>query len=197
MNNDFLVTHAGICQWFSLMTLSLMKIICKSPHPKIVIHSNSCIILYLFCTDYEKIQQYHEILLDILMLCDQTNIFPIVNSQKEFGWFINFVVNTMPADGLAPLGARASADIVITTKLDAGTVMALVLSYDKGPGVHFKKAYELLNLRALKFSFENKMHIFQCVSKIFCVEFQRVPLYCCFLGPIHDSSNLAIPILPM
>ena len=40
-----------------------------------------------------------------------------------------------------------------------------------------KKAYELLSLRALKFSPVNKMHIFQCMDKIFqCVEFQREPL---------------------
>ena len=38
-----------ICQWFSLVTSSLVKIIGKSPHswPKIVIHGNSCIILYV------------------------------------------------------------------------------------------------------------------------------------------------------
>ena len=40
----------------------------------------------------------------------------------------------------------------------------------------FKNMYELLNLRALKFSNANKIHIFQCMDKIFCVEFQRVPL---------------------
>ena len=44
------------------------------------------------------------------------------------------------------------------------------------PGGRFKKAYELLNLRALKFSPLNKIHIFQCMGKIFCVEFQRYPL---------------------
>ena len=43
-------------------------------------------------------------------------------------------------------------------------------------GGHFKKAYELLNIRALKFSPVNKMHIFQCMDKIFSVEFQREPL---------------------
>ena len=41
-------------------------------------------------------------------------------------------------------------------------------------GEHFKNTYELLTLRALKFSAVNKIHIFQCVDKIFCVEFQRV-----------------------
>ena len=43
-------------------------------------------------------------------------------------------------------------------------------------GGRFKKTYELLNLRALKISPVNKIHIFQCMSKIFCVEFQRYPL---------------------
>ena len=41
---------------------------------------------------------------------------------------------------------------------------------------HFKNAYELLNLRALKISMLYKKHIFQCMGEIFCVEFQRVPL---------------------
>ena len=41
---------------------------------------------------------------------------------------------------------------------------------------HFKNAHELLNLRALKILKLYKNHIFQCMGKIFCVEFQRVPL---------------------
>ena len=36
--------------------------------------------------------------------------------------------------------------------------------------------YKLLNLRALKYSHVNEMHIFQCMGKRFCVQFQRVPL---------------------
>ena len=40
----------------------------------------------------------------------------------------------------------------------------------------FKNTYELLNLRALNFSLVNKIHIFQCMCQIFCVEFQRYPL---------------------
>ena len=43
-------------------------------------------------------------------------------------------------------------------------------------GGHFKNTYELWNLRALKFSLGNKIHIFRCMGKIFCVEFQRYPL---------------------
>ena len=46
----------------------------------------------------------------------------------------------------------------------------------RGSGGRFKNTYELLNLRALKFSYVNKIHIFQCMGKIFCVEFQRYPL---------------------
>ena len=45
-----------------------------------------------------------------------------------------------------------------------------------GPGVHFKNAYELLNLRALKIAMLYKNCIFQCMGKISCVEFQRYPL---------------------
>ena len=47
---------------------------------------------------------------------------------------------------------------------------------DVQPGGRFKNAYELLNLRALKISMLYKIHIFQYMGKIFCVEFQRVPL---------------------
>ena len=45
-----------------------------------------------------------------------------------------------------------------------------------GGGGGFKNTLELLNLRALKISPVNKIHIFQCLDKIFCVEFQRYPL---------------------
>ena len=43
-------------------------------------------------------------------------------------------------------------------------------------GGRFKNEYELLNLRALKISMLYKNHVYQCMDKIFCVEFQRVPL---------------------
>ena len=44
------------------------------------------------------------------------------------------------------------------------------------PEGRFKTAYELLNLSTLKYSTVNILHIFQWMSKVFCVEFQRVPL---------------------
>ena len=56
---------------------------------------------------------------------------------------------------------------------DSWTVVTCAKSW---PGGRFKNTYELLNLRALKFSPVNKIHIFQCIGKIFCVEFQRYPL---------------------
>ena len=43
-------------------------------------------------------------------------------------------------------------------------------------GEQLKNAYELLKQRTLKISVLYKNHIFQCMGKIFCVEFQRVPL---------------------
>ena len=45
------------------------------------------------------------------------------------------------------------------------------------PGKHFKNAYEVINLRAHKFSKLHRNHIYQCMDKISCVEFQRYPLY--------------------
>ena len=42
---------------------------------------------------------------------------------------------------------------------------------DVAPGGRFKNTYELLNPRALKISMLYKNHIFQCMGKIFCVEF--------------------------
>ena len=49
------------------------------------------------------------------------------------------------------------------------------LHTDDTSGGHFKNTYELLNLRTRTISMY-KNHIFQCMGKIFCVEFQTVPL---------------------
>ena len=48
--------------------------------------------------------------------------------------------------------------------------------FSRTRGRPFKNTYELLNLRAHKFSPVNRMHIFQCMGKIFRMEFQMVPL---------------------
>ena len=54
------------------------------------------------------------------------------------------------------------------------TMAQLLDEYESIEGC-FKNVYEFLKLTALKFSPANKMHIFQCMGKIF-VGFQRVPL---------------------
>ena len=43
-------------------------------------------------------------------------------------------------------------------------------------GVISEMTQELLNLRAVKFSYLNEIHIFQCTGNLFCMEFQRQPL---------------------
>ena len=53
-----------------------------------------------------------------------------------------------------------------------------------------KNRYELLNLRALKFSYANKIDIFQCVGKLFCVEFQRHPLKFHTQYPTHTLRDV-------
>ena len=60
-----------------------------------------------------------------------------------------------------------------------------------GPGGHFKNAYELLNVRALKFSMVYKNCIFQWVGKIFWVEFQRCPYIerCVFYSQVKFKSS--------
>ena len=57
-----------------------------------------------------------------------------------------------------------------------GQPALLALNTEGTPGRCFKSTYELLNLRALKFSPLNKIHIFWCMGMIFYVEFQRYPL---------------------
>ena len=77
----------------------------------------------------------------------------------------------MASDWLAAL-------LAANQKLHLKIMVIPVLSQDSvsSPGGRFKKTYELLNPRALKISPVNKIHIFECMGKIFCVEFQRYPL---------------------
>ena len=77
----------------------------------------------------------------------------------------------------------ASHEVVMQTQRSSVSLLAsfynnrdfLHTDVEKSRG-RFKNTYELLNLRALKISKLHKNHIFQCMGKIFCVEFQRVPL---------------------
>ena len=88
MNNDF--GHLlGDLPMISLVTLSLVKIIDKSPHSwsKIIIHSNSYIITYFLhtvsCQSWNKISEWH-------LLCEYDIVL----------WYIQFGQNaTHLSDG--------------------------------------------------------------------------------------------------
>ena len=54
-----------------------------------------------------------------------------------------------------------------------GTILSEILN--KIHTISFINTYELFNLGALKISPVDKMYIFQCMGKIFGVEFQRYP----------------------
>ena len=80
------------------------------------------------------------------------------------GRYVEYSVSTLNWQGLVRgLGSGGDRSGVLTLWFPSA-------------GGRFKEAYELLNLRALKFSVLYEMYIFQCMGKIFCVEFQRVPL---------------------
>ena len=69
--------------------------------------------------------------------------------------------------GIAPLRRNTTTRQCYTQR---------ITSMGSTSGGHFKNAYELVNLRACKFSSLHTNRIFQCMGKIFCVEFQRYPL---------------------
>ena len=77
---------------------------------------------------------------------------------------------------LAYLSHSPSLSAPLQEQKYPGTFLATSMPVSPVPGDRFKNTYELLNVRALTFSCQNKIHIFQCMGKIFCAEFQRVPL---------------------
>ena len=105
---------------------------------------------------------------------------------EHFGWCsVHFQTKKFPQHWpwVHNVGKSWCADVVsqtlCQTNLHCGKKSSNYIhidSYYCKPGGRFKNTYELLNLRALKFSYMNKIHIFQCMDKIFCVEFQRYPL---------------------
>ena len=80
-----------------------------------------------------------------------------------------------PGHGPRPISAMISGHIIVVVGKRCYGNRMLWTDHER-PGGRLKNAYELLNLRALKISMLYKIHIFQCMGKIFCVEFQRVPL---------------------
>ena len=73
-------------------------------------------------------------------------------------------------------GRHFPDDIFKCIFLTKNVWISIKISLKFVPGDPINNVYELLNLWALKFSLLNKLHIFQCLGKIFCVEFQRYPL---------------------
>ena len=58
----------------------------------------------------------------------------------------------------------------------ARNVKDCALLLEVGASWNQQNAKKLLNLSALQISILDKIHIFQCMGNLFCVEFQRVPL---------------------
>ena len=110
MNNDFLVTRDVICQWFSRVAKSREKIIDKSLHswPNIVIHGNSCIVLYMFDEIFTVAylgHGYKQIRLispgEILIRLDRVSCHVgnfVAITSLEFGWEQNEISITFECD---------------------------------------------------------------------------------------------------
>ena len=96
MNNDFWVTSEAICQWFSRVTL--VKIICKSPHSWPKNHGNSCIILYVFHEEefqlnvlWTEIYQYFHVVGDE-KLAKSNNFHSIKQTSKCLGLNVSMLI---------------------------------------------------------------------------------------------------------
>ena len=76
---------------------------------------------------------------------------------------------------------RKMVSLLSMSLLCSTYIMVISWSLYNSLGGGVKNTYELLNLRALKILILYKNHIFQCMGRIFCVEFQRVPPGPCIL----------------
>ena len=106
----------------------------------------------------------------------------ILEVWRYFKYFIQILQATMsyylvifPESSPAP--RRAPIEVVVQDPLDSTDVtMGLVsqhLSATTQPGGQFKTLMSSKILGLLNFSLWIKIYIFQCMGKIFCVEFQR------------------------
>ena len=98
------------------------------------------------------------------------------NTHQTLNWYkIDCVIRGLHIDGLVQDCSNSCVlAIGLLQSCIKPSIWSLTHRYVKEPGGRFKNTYELLNLRALKISKLHKNHIFQCMGKIFCVEFQRV-----------------------
>ena len=130
-----------------------------------------------------------------IKICSMAHFRNIVSTAIQIGWKTRFAVcNSIYSlqiatkfctwhDSTAALPyAKFWRNHIVWNELRAKLIFhTICYAIEKpfmkwAPGKHFKNTHELLNLRALKFSPTNKIYIFQCMGKIFCVEFQRYPL---------------------
>ena len=71
-------------------------------------------------------------------------------------------------------------------------VIIIYLYQPYSSGGRFKNNFELINLEARKVVHINKLHIFQSMGKIFCVEFQREPIHWKFKSSqIYELVNIS------
>ena len=102
--------------------------------------------------------------------CLGLNAIMMIKLQKQRS---KIVIHLMLLKRLHELKVVSSSKFSVKTRSLSELMLPWFLTL---PGGHFKNTYELLNLRAFKFSPLNKIYHFQCMGKIFCVEFQRYPL---------------------
>ena len=109
-----------------------------------------------------------------LVMIGRIYIFCLIISSKSEVWTITHCLG---------LGNETMVSAVCLSIFSSG-VIYLSHAQDQGP----KNMYELLNLRAFKFSTLYENHIFQCMGKIFCVKSQRYTLKFHTKHLIHCSS---------
>ena len=123
---------------------------------------------------------------NLMMTSSNVNIFGVTGQWRGALMFslicawLNGWVNNGEVGDLRHHRAHYGVTVVfwwlvwsVSASLAVGKVTRTCLTESGG---RFKNTYELLNLRALTFSAVNKIHIFPGMGKIFCVQFQRVPL---------------------
>ena len=118
-------------------------------------------------------------LVSVIIYVISYNIGPCDNSTGQYCIACKMTSSLVQyKHAILPLSKSHCADktILQASYLQNGISYTGKMTYSYWIRGHFKNPYELLNLRALKISMLYKIHIFQSIGKIFCVEFQRVPL---------------------
>ena len=117
---------------------------------------------------------FWQVIFKLILVIDGWSEVSLVNlPSDECHWTLLMISQHWFRKWLGAIRQQATTWAIVDPVLCGHMVW---LGHNECPGGRFKNNYELLNLRALKFSYVNKIPIFQCMGKIFCVEFQRYPL---------------------